>query len=142
MWHKNTHKQSLTGGPWIESPLGPWGPGGPEGPGGPISPTGPWGPCENNTIDFSVSRYTVSNMGKISNSIPTEQTPNEDHVLCSKPPKPLLSRWTKKKNENKKTPPSNFWQVFIWCSFYGSHGNMMPRLTWRLSGTLRALALE
>lgn len=35
---------SLTGSPWIESPLGPWGPGGPCGPGTPISPRGPSGP--------------------------------------------------------------------------------------------------
>lgn len=35
---------SLTGRPWIESPLGPCGPGGPWGPGTPISPRGPSGP--------------------------------------------------------------------------------------------------
>ena len=43
----------VTGGPWIESPLGPWGPGGPGGPGGPVFPTGPWGPCENNIVHFN-----------------------------------------------------------------------------------------
>lgn len=55
--HTQTHtNQSLTGGPWMERPLGPWGPGGPEGPGGPISPTGPWGPFEHNTMEFSISK--------------------------------------------------------------------------------------
>lgn len=47
---QHASKCSLTGGPWIDRPLGPWGPGGPGGPGRPASPTGPWGPCEKNKI--------------------------------------------------------------------------------------------
>lgn len=50
MYTSRKQVQSLTGGPWIERPLGPWGPGGPGGPCEPVSPAGPWGPCEKHKI--------------------------------------------------------------------------------------------